>query len=471
MRKKNICGFISGLLAVSLLLSGCENNIQLNFDSSGQSSDSAASQSSASASTSEAESEPSSEPATAESSDASEPELFKEYEYEYVRATLKGNELTVTILSGDSADKSFGTSGGLRYDEPYPVTGVTGSYTDVFVGSIGNSIMPYIFLLTEQGTVECVTVADNLIKWETGNRAGDPEFTDIGELPGVNNVVSFYAGTAMDDDIGYGTVFAVTAEGNEIDLSTPCYFAINPQIAPPGDEAAIEILVGNAQAIGLEDLLGRGMIMKGIGGTEYIDEEYCSLIAVGTDSEESFVQEQLFAVSSSGAVYKFDAAADKWTASNKLAEIYSNNNDFWNLFSIICEPNGNELDEINPVGSLEEVDVTGFIHSDTPMILLPLKNNVRIKVEQIEFTDEGVVKSDDVLADLTLNKGDLCAVYTKIMYDTSPLFIFATWQDGEEEYNAGWWAVGGGGEYGETYIEYISASGTDSGDSTDGPMG
>ena len=73
----------------------------------------------------------------------------------------------------------------------------------------------------------------------------------------------------------------------------------------------------------------------------------------------------------------------------------------------------------------------------------------------IDFNFDGEIESETVIADLTLSRGDVCTIYAKMMYDTSPLIITATWQDGPTEYNAVWWAVGGG-EYGETYISYVT---------------
>ena len=88
------------------------------------------------------------------------------------------------------------------------------------------------------------------------------------------------------------------------------------------------------------------------------------------------------------------------------------------------------------------------------MILLPLKNNVNIKVQLIYYSVNGGIESETVLYDLDLSRGDMCAIYGKMTYDTSPLLILATWQDGPSEFNGIWWAVSGV-EYGEVYISYV----------------
>lgn len=439
MSKKKVYVFISILLMMTLLFSGCGNSER------------------------KGSSEPAYTTTSSDSSDVSDPALAErtdleyEYEYEYVKATLKDNVLTVTLLSGDAADQCPGSNNGLQFDKPYPVSGLADSYTDLFVGAMGNSVSPFVFLLTERGTVECVPMGDVLLVWANGNRDTDPVFSSIGELPDVSNITSFYEGSVWYDNGGYTTVFAVTADGNEIDLTFPYYYAINPQDAPPTEEMATKILMDNVHAAGLDDLLDHGLYTIGTGETENIYGDYCYLTGVGNDQTDNLGHLQFFGVASTGAVYELVGEPDRWRPSNKLAEIYSDSQDYYDLFSIICQPNGNELNEIYFTGRMEEVEVSDpLIHSDTPMVLVPLKNNMNIKVELIDFSPEGEILSETVLSDLTLSRGDLCTVYAKMMYDTSPLFIFASWQDGPSEFTAAWWAVCGGGEYGETYIEYIT---------------
>ena len=153
-----------------------------------------------------------------------------------------------------------------------------------------------------------------------------------------------------------------------------------------------------------------------------------------------------------------DVYTDSWLPYNALAEIYSKSEDSQDLFAIICEPNGNELDYIHTNGRMEESVISDpGLYSDTPMILLPLKNNVNIKVELIYYSVNGGIESETVLYDLDLSRGDMCAIYGKMTYDTSPLLILATWQDGPSEFNGIWWAVSGV-EYGEVYISYARRS-------------
>lgn len=432
---KKIYALISVLLIMALLFSGCINIVHENGSSERPS---------------DSESEN-----ILDVSDSESEDVYLEFEYEYVKAILDGNTLTVTILSGVVTDEYLNLSG-IKYDEPYPVSGLEGKYTDLFIGSMGNSVSPFIFLLTDRGTVECVPVSDILYYWVIGERDADPVFASIGELPNLDNVISFYEKTESYEYGGYVTVYAVTADGDEVDLSFPYYYALYPQEAPPTEEKAIEILKDNDRFTNIEYWLRQGMSIVVTGETEYICREHCLRVEVGTGSEESFAGEFVFAVGSSGAIYWYDETVDEWIPQNMMANIFSGSEDYMNLFAIICEPDGTELENIYFSGKMEEVVVSDpMLYSETPMLLIPLENSVNVKVEMIDFNFDGEIESETVIADLTLSRGDVCTIYAKMMYDTSPLIITATWQDGPTEYNAVWWAVGGG-EYGETYISYVT---------------
>lgn len=381
------------------------------------------------------EPEPTDKPAPAE-------ETAITAEYEHVKAELRGGALTVTILPG--GDFPAAASG-----SAYPVTGLSGGYTDLFVGSMGNSVdSVFVFLLTESGTVECVPIGAPLAQWAGGGQEGDPAFVSLGELPKVSGVVSLHAGEVPLDEGGYNTVFAVTAEGEELDLTFPYYYALNPQEAPPTEDEAVRILTEN----GLAD----GMSFMPEGDAMYINGEYCAIIAAGKNSADSFVRELYFASGKSGAVYVYEVLGDCWLPSNRLAEIYSGSTDFQDLFAVISEPNGNELSELRTEGRVVEAALDDpQLSSDVPMVLVPLKNGLKVKVELIDFVPGGDIISEDVVEEYTLDRGDICAIYAHVMYDTSPLFVYAEWQDGPSVYSVYWWAVGGA-EYGEDYMTYVA---------------
>ena len=487
MRKKNTYRFIAILLILTLLLSGCASTgrddgsepafkhfspDKLNTADSGE------------GETEDPENNPDTEqkgedagdkkspgstegagqnkkPEQDHSSDQDEDPAL-EYTYEYVKATLRDGTLTITLLP-DAAAEHFGSNSGLRCNEPYPVSGLTGSYTDLFIGSMGNSVSPFVFLLTEGGGVECVPVGIVLEDWVISRPAGDPAFVSIGELPHVSDIVSFYEDTVSYDNGGYVTVFAVAADGVEADLSFPYYYAVNPQDAPPSEEMAEKIILDNLGPAGLEDLVDRGLYMIAPGLVETINGDPCCLMGVGDEDTDNLGHLQYFAAAANGAVYERVGEPELWRPCNLLAEIYSGSSDPLDLFSIISEPNGTELEELYFTGRKEEVFLSdSALASDTPMLLLPLKNDVNIKVELIDFNIDGEIESETVLADLTLSRGDLCAIYAHVMFDTSPLFIYAAWQDGPCEYTVYWWAVSGAG-YGEVYMEYVAGFEADDG--------
>ena len=153
MSKKNLGAFISVLLITALLLSGCNNSVRKGGIKE---------------SSSNTEYQDNSYNSDFETTQATD----LEYEYEYVKAVLKDNVLTVTILSSDAAYQYFGTDSGLRYDEPYPVYDLEHNY-NLFIGSVGSDFSPFVFLLTDHGTVDCVPVGNILLDWLIGPREED----------------------------------------------------------------------------------------------------------------------------------------------------------------------------------------------------------------------------------------------------------------------------------------------------------
>lgn len=66
----------------------------------------------------------------------------------------------------------------------------------------------------------------------------------------------------------------------------------------------------------------QGMKLMETGDSETLFGEECTLIALGTGHEDSFVREQLFAVSASGAVYRYDVVMDQWDACNTPVRLH-----------------------------------------------------------------------------------------------------------------------------------------------------
>ncbi len=90
-------------------------------------------------------------------------------------------------------------------------------------------------------------------------------------------------------------------------------YSIAPGSAGPtdgsGPEAAMDILRSYTE---LEGCFNAGMVMMPTGDSEYILDEDCMVIALGTDHEENFVREYLFAVAPSGQAYVYDVLGDAW---------------------------------------------------------------------------------------------------------------------------------------------------------------
>ena len=79
----------------------------------------------------------------------------------------------------------------------------------------------------------------------------------------------------------------------------------------PGEadvEVAMEILQETDE---VRDALERGMTLIYTGDDQYVDGRYCLIFALGTDHEDQFVREQLYAVCDN-LVYYLDPIENEW---------------------------------------------------------------------------------------------------------------------------------------------------------------
>ena len=74
------------------------------------------------------------------------------------------------------------------------------------------------------------------------------------------------------------------------------------------EEEAADIL---SEIYEVQEYLAQGMVMMFDGAAEWINEEYCICIALGTDHEDHFVREAYYAVSYF-AVYRLNSATGVW---------------------------------------------------------------------------------------------------------------------------------------------------------------
>jgi hypothetical protein len=140
------------------------------------------------------------------------------YTYSYVKADLLEGKLTVTLLSDEAKKIGLpdGNDNGFSYDTPYTVQNIAGSYTKMYIGTIGQDTAPYLFLLTTDSKVECVPVCLQIFN----NTSDSPAFSSIGLLKDISDIVSFKDETITEEDGGgYATVMAVDKKGSEHNLS------------------------------------------------------------------------------------------------------------------------------------------------------------------------------------------------------------------------------------------------------------
>lgn len=93
----------------------------------------------------------------------------------------------------------------------FAVSGCYGNYIKMLMTSVGQDYAPYVFLLTEDGSVEYIDVI-------SGAQCGT--MANGGPLYGVNEIVKFEIGTAYDPDFEaeYTTVYAVSRDNEKYNL-------------------------------------------------------------------------------------------------------------------------------------------------------------------------------------------------------------------------------------------------------------
>ena len=93
----------------------------------------------------------------------------------------------------------------------FAVSGCYGNYVKMLMTSVGQDYAPYVFLLTEDGSVEYIDVI-------SGAQCGT--MANGGPLYGINEIVKFEIGTAYDPDFEaeYTTVYAVSRNNEKYNL-------------------------------------------------------------------------------------------------------------------------------------------------------------------------------------------------------------------------------------------------------------
>lgn len=137
----------------------------------------------------------------------------------FVQADLADGVLTVTFHENEDAKYLFGSlKESPEFGKAYTVDGLYGDYQQLLAANLGNSVSPYLFLLTEDGRVEFVDLTD-------GIRCG--YYCSGGVLPKTTNVQRIEAKTVFEGGGAYQTVAAVNAKGKEKDLTAYVFAAQN----------------------------------------------------------------------------------------------------------------------------------------------------------------------------------------------------------------------------------------------------
>jgi len=137
--------------------------------------------------------------------------------YEFVTAAVDTNG-AVTVTYHEDGDEFSGRDYqniyGFAFDTPYTIRGCFGSYTDLFIGNVGSSFEPYLFLRTEDGTLEYVDLF-RCVRYET--------YVCGGPLYGISGVTALSAGIEEKTDYSYATVYAQDSSGKTHDLLKTLY--------------------------------------------------------------------------------------------------------------------------------------------------------------------------------------------------------------------------------------------------------
>lgn len=130
----------------------------------------------------------------------------------FITADLKDGTLTVKFRENEDAEYIFGSmKKPPEYDKEYAVEGIYGAYQEMVLANLGNSINPYLFLLTSEGRVEFVDLAN-------GMRSG--YYCSGGVLPKTTDVRHIEAKVVSEEGGAYQTAVSVNGKGKEKDLTS-----------------------------------------------------------------------------------------------------------------------------------------------------------------------------------------------------------------------------------------------------------
>ena len=179
-------------------------------------------------------------------------------DYEFITAAVDENG-GVTVEYHDGGQEFSGADYqriyGFAFDRPYPVEGCFGRYRRLFLGNLGSGFEPYLFLLTEDGTLEYVDLF---------RCARYGIYACGGPLYGIANVTELVNGLAEREEYSYATVYAGNVSGERQDLMEAVY---RSQGLP--EELAKTFYVGGGEAGWLSLDGAEGIQAQGLDGKRY----------------------------------------------------------------------------------------------------------------------------------------------------------------------------------------------------------
>lgn len=135
-------------------------------------------------------------------------------DYSFVSAVLTGEGAAIRFTRHEDGmfdSEEYRPFVGFSYNTDYPIAACYGEYQDIFVGTFGNGMAPYVFLLTKGGTVEYADIFGGL---ESGLLCSG------GPLYGLHDIARFENGEREGGyEEGYQTVYAVDQNGERYDLA------------------------------------------------------------------------------------------------------------------------------------------------------------------------------------------------------------------------------------------------------------
>lgn len=189
-------------------------------------------------------------------------------EYAFVTAHLTDDGAAVRFVRQEDGmfdSEEYRSYVGFSYNTDYPIAACYGEYRDIFVGTFGNGMSLYVFLLTKDGTVE---YADIFGGFENGLLCSG------GPLYGLHDIVGFENGERGGGyEEGYQSVYAVDKNGERYDLAG--------RITPMADAMPFSI-AGDWYA----------EVRHGVdGGGSYTDSYLLSFSENGFTSIENFMED------------------------------------------------------------------------------------------------------------------------------------------------------------------------------------